>query len=352
MIRPSHIKAGIPFLIHHGILTKLNNDTTPFKGNPAIPVVGKNGLNYLETIAVRRYENLIETFQRTIGVTNVTPMHVMMNSFENIFAIERIEKPHWRLLEEMAVKYVKEDFNLIDDEILFDVEIVGFGNVTLPKSTNYEPPQPLDPDDEPNAKLEYEMNDEVHKRRFINALTAGASKKGHYIFHLAEEELNQFNPQLIELYQKMMIANDLTYYMMPDEMAQMAMSNNEEGQTGANAGSMEIRWDENGKPIVYVKAVNFPTLIHEIVKGIMEIISYIALPEGKTEQQFVIDNADHVLGEMWDLRLGPIFWEAFHGSLKLEEIGQKKMILSRLYQLETSDFFEHFNKQLKSDLDK
>lgn len=344
MIRRENVKEGIPFFIHQEIIKKLNDDSTPFKGNPALPYVGKDGLNYLETIAVKRYEDLVENFQRTVGVQNITPQHVMANAYQNVFMIDNIERPHWRKLEEMAVKYVKQDFNLLEDEILFDVEIIGLGNVKMPEDMKFEP---MEEDVDP--KFEYEMTDELHKRRFINALTAGASKKGHYIFHLAEEELAEINPRLTDFYQRMMIANDLTYYMLGDEFAKMAM---ESDMDENNAGTMEIKWDENGTPIIYARAINFPTLIHETIKGVMEIISFIAFPDGKEEQQYVINESDHVLGEMWDLRVGPSFWEIFHSSLTIDEIPQKKMILSKLYQLETSDFLEHFNKLLTSELEK
>lgn len=338
MITRSHIKEGVPFMMHSDILQKLANDETPFKNNPILPFNGKDDLNYLETVAVKRYEDLVENFQQSVGVRNITPQHVIATAYQTVFMIDQLERQHRIKLAEMAVKYVKEDFNLIDDEILFDVEIIGIGNVKLPENMSVEPPT-----EDVNPKMKYELTDELHKRRFINSLTAGASKKGHYIFHLATEDLNTINPGLTGLYQKMMIANDLTYYMLPDDYAKMSVESEADEN---NAGFMKIEWSDDGKPIIVAKAVNFPTLIHEVIKGVMEIISYLAFPDGKDEQQFIIDESDHIIGEMWDLRVGPSFWESFHSDLTPAEIPDKKLILSKLYQLDTQDFIEHFRALL------
>ena len=43
-------------------------------------------------------------------------------------------------------------------------------------------------------------NLERQKRRFINSLIQGSSKKALYLFHMVEERLNQINPDLVNLY--------------------------------------------------------------------------------------------------------------------------------------------------------
>ena len=53
-------------------------------------------------------------------------------------------------------------------------------------------------DDLENFMAAFEKFDlEKAKRRFINSLIQGASKKGHYMFHLVEEQLNTINPRLL-----------------------------------------------------------------------------------------------------------------------------------------------------------
>ena len=50
---------------------------------------------------------------------------------------------------------------------------------------------------------------EKAKRRFINHLIQGASKKGHYMYHLVRDELETVDPQLLNLYGVLMSINDL-----------------------------------------------------------------------------------------------------------------------------------------------
>ena len=64
-------------------------------------------------------------------------------------------------------------------------------------------------DDLENFMAAFEKFDlEKAKRRFINSLIQGASKKGHYMFHLVKDELENINPQLLNLYGVLMSVND------------------------------------------------------------------------------------------------------------------------------------------------
>lgn len=335
MITQNHIQRQYPFLINQMIIKKLGENQTPFANNLAIPHIDYMGLNYLEKMAVSRYEFLMDNYARAFDGYPTTPFEIAHQNMDWVYFIQSIEKPYWRDLERLAIQLIMDDFNLFQDEILFDIEIVGFGEVSMPKNMNGKPENTDD------QELKYEMNNECHKRHLINALSAGASKKGHYIFHLANERLNGLNRNLIPAYQKMMSANDIMYYIVGDEVA----NQNFDGETSnANAGYMEIKWGDDGKPIICVRSVNFPTLVHEIVKGIMEVLSFIALPEGKKNQQYVIDVCDNVLSEMWCLRLGPQFWEMFHNSLTPDEMANKKMKIAKIYGLPTNEFFTYFYK--------
>ena len=69
-------------------------------------------------------------------------------------------------------------------------------------------------DDLENFMAAFEkFNLEKAKRRFINSLIQGASKKGHYMFNLVSEELNNINPELLNLYGVLMSINDLLYWI-------------------------------------------------------------------------------------------------------------------------------------------
>ena len=100
------------------------------------------------------------------------------------------------------------------------------------------------------------FNLEKAKRRFINSLIQGASKKGHYMFNLVSEELNNINPELLNLYGVLMSINDLLYWIMPDAMTMAAA----EGGEGVQ-GSEEID-ETTDPPTIKAKGLFFPVLVH------------------------------------------------------------------------------------------
>ena len=51
------------------------------------------------------------------------------------------------------------------------------------------------------------------------------------MFHLVEEQLNNINPRLLNLYGVLMSINDLLYWIMPDQMI-MSAAESGEGCTG------------------------------------------------------------------------------------------------------------------------
>ena len=177
------------------------------------------------------------------------------------------------------------------------------------------------------------------KRRFLNQLIQGASKKGHYMFHLVEEELNEINPELINLYGVMMSINDLVYWIMPDQTTMMM------AQSGASIAGKEEVDLETDPPTVIARGITFPVLVHELVKGVMEVLAANGLPSDPNKAKRVIDSEDTLVAEVWDLRLGPVIWEKFRESYPEEILQDEKVIIqsylfSELASMDVRDFFK------------
>jgi len=166
-------------------------------------------------------------------------------------------------------------------------------------------------DDLENFMAAFEKFDlEKAKRRFINSLIQGASKKGHYMFHLVKDELENINPQLLNLYGVLMSVNDLLYWILPDQMVMMA------AESGQGMEGKEEVDETTDPPTIKAKGLFFPILVHE------------TLPY-----------------EIWDLRLGPVIWEKFMASYPeklydddLREI--QNYLFSRFSSLTTDEFFD------------
>jgi hypothetical protein len=97
----------------------------------------------------------------------------------------------------------------------------------------------------------------------------------------------------------------LGYWQFPETMMEMVMS-----EAGA-AGKTRLDSTTN-PPTVVARAVIFPFLIHEAIKGVMEFLSKQRNPENPEMVQRAMDLEDNVRDEIWDIRLGPAIWRRLY----------------------------------------
>ena len=300
--------------IHPDITEALKTRMHPLGDNNAYPVLDSalHEGNFEQQCAKKRFNDVILKYQEATGTIGTEKMkfatymqtNIMLHVFMGVMKSCEMEEPHRKQLEDLAVDIVRKDFNIGTGDVIFNVKLVGFGNVKFPDEIKSEKEDMMEPPEITEDNFEYDIDDEVQKRQFINALISGASKKGHYIFHLGKEELDAIDAKLIPIYQTLMSANDVMYYLIGNDYA----NNAAEGEEN-HAGYEKLSFDKDGTPIITVEAVNFPTLLHEIIKGVLELIATLALPDDKSMVDYIYDMADYIQAEMWYLRLGPVFWE-------------------------------------------
>jgi hypothetical protein len=179
------------------------------------------------------------------------------------------------------------------------------------------------------------FNLEKAKRRMINSLVQGAAFKGGHMYVLVSNELNRLSPELLNLYGVTQSLMEHLYWLYPDM----------EGMAGGGGGQMgQSESDpETDPPTIKAKAFTFPLLVHEIVKGIYSLYGDQGLPNDPVQRSMVVGAEDTLPAEIWDSRLGPIFWEKFRDSWpdKLYEEDQRHLqqyLFMKLSQLEAKDF--------------
>jgi len=175
---------------------------------------------------------------------------------------------------------------------------------------NREQPEQGQPEMEaPELEIELyndleQLNLERAKRRFINAMMQGASKKGHYMYHLVPDRIREItgSETLLNDYGLLMSINDSLYWQLSDQMMAGMMG-------GGGVGGKEETDRNTNPPTIRVRALNFPICVHEIIKGILEVFSYHGDPEDEELAQRVHEKEDTIEKEVWDLRLGPAIWD-------------------------------------------
>jgi hypothetical protein len=158
------------------------------------------------------------------------------------------------------------------------------------------------------------MTIEKAKRRLINNMIQGASKKGHYMYHYVADKIREItgSESLIGQYGILMSINDSLYWQLSDETMKAMMGGG--GAEGSVGGKEEV--DRNTTPpTIVARGLNFPILVHELIKGVMELFAIQGRPkdeEGNEDAETWSDvesSEDTLEKEMWDLRLGPAIWD-------------------------------------------
>jgi hypothetical protein len=285
-----------------------------------------------------------------------------MSSAMQLFGkIGQIESRNKEYLENLAVELVKKEMAIPEGAMQFDAKLIH-GGMSSAEGMRGEAEEPSAEEvkdafasaDEHQDELEAFMdsfekfNQEKAKRRFINALIGGAAKKGHYMFELVADELENINPELVRIYGMSQALLDHLYWIYPEQMAS-SMAASGQGQVGQSEVDTET-----DPPTVIARGASFPVLIHELVKGVYEIFGTHGLPDDPRQAEMVIASEDTLPAEIWDLRLGPIFWEKFLAAYPDEVFEEDKRhiqhyLFMRFSSLTPKQFFKLSNFILSGD---
>lgn len=323
-------------LIHPGKLKKINKGETPLHKNPAFP----KG-DYGEKVATKAF-GAIEKGATKAGYTLGRMGHgeVFQQLMATLRRVQGIEANHIPQLEELAVSIVLDlpEFKdareaWINGDIRIEASIV---NRLAPEKhernmRNIHAPEDSEDDIETIGlnvpEIKGEITQEIHKRRFVNMLIQGAAASKMSAYHLAADTLNQIDPTILKLYGQMVALGDLSYWMKPEDMF-----------GGGEHGGEESIDVEDGVYVVRAVAINFPLLVHELVKGMYEVVAHNVV-EDPTIRQHVYAKADVLADEEWHIMKGPAVWAHFNhiiNKLKASELIPR--VLNHLCSLSAFEF--------------
>ena len=336
---------------------------TPLSKNPAFPNIeaGQVPTTFEELVASKRFKDVVDKVKRYTGQQNISGQNAlmqlqmaMMGAVQDLF---RIQANHKEYLENLAIDLVRKEMGVRPDQLQYEAKLVGMGGIDM-SGFSKEGEEPSEEEVESNFKeKEEDLEDfisaferfdiEKAKRRFINALIQGSSKKGHYMFELVREELDRIDPRLLNLYGIVMSINDLMYWVLPEQMMDMMMS-----QSGVG-GKEEVNI-ETDPPTVKAQGLFFPILVHELIKGTMEVLGTQGLPDDPKQAEMVMSSTDTLANEIWDLRIGPVLWEKFLAAYPERLFDEdKKFIQSYLFArfsaLSADEFFKLAKMILRGD---
>lgn len=316
-----------PERMEPGIERKITSKETPFSKHPAVPTGDRD---FVELISSKRFKDSVDKVRRYLGDTTAIQgrnplmnlMGMVMGSLQQIMQIESRNKEY---LENLAVDLVKKELGIPEGSLQFDAKLVH-RPMSSAEGMKQTPDMPDEEDVEEAFKHQDDLEDfvdsfekfnlEKAKRRFINSLIQGAAFKGGHMYVLVNQELNRLNPNLSNMYGITQALMEHLYWVYPD-MESMA------GSGGGQMGQSEVD-EQTDPPTVKARAATFPLLVHELVKGVYEVFGTHGLPDDPRQAEMVIGAEDTLPAEIWDSRLGPIFWEKFQDAYPDEVFDEDK----------------------------
>lgn len=308
------------------ILYKLNNNEHPFSDNMFFS-------HNPSALAADEFKRCVELFERRCqGGGN--PMTAMMLMQE----ITLTEEPNKEELQELAINLIRNMYNVPDS-----IDLKAF----LEAKNN---PQDLDgeggDDEEEDDNLEIsnerklELIPFIEKRRILNSLVHGcAIHQWTSAYYLVQDELNEINPELLNKYNKIAaLVNYFNWMIYFEPMFDM-------GQMPITQGVNKVSVSEQK---IDAYAINFPVLIHELSKGVIDYIITAGVPNleddgvNPQELKYIYEEADKYSHEQWHYFFGPTLWRAL---LSTANVGSEDLIpiIRKMSDMNYEDLSEFCN---------
>jgi len=281
-----------------------------------------------------------------------------MRLIDNIISIQR---GHEKELEEIGISVLKKHYPILND-IELDVKIVNPDDeekMEMAQKMVEQPQEEMDfggdEDYGPDAPQE-----EINKRKIINNLMQGEAQNVHSMLYDCKEEVDKINPELINLHMRHLEINKKFDWWDQVSLEDMM----EQAPQMVNAMETDYEEDEESgetKPKIKARVLDLVMLIHEVVKGIYELIAAKAIPEDSVMANKILAKTDSLKDEQQDIRYGPYIAADLRNYLNehferimtdYREDNIKELIYGELVMLPALEFIEIVKGMLNNDTGK
>ena len=248
------------------------------------------------------------------------------------------ERPHIDLLEEIAKEIVTQAYPIIKYSKIKINASIGKGE--LPKGTPGE-------EEEEQPELPQPTLTGEKKRRIINGITQGASIRGTFAFLMFREYLDDLGEDMVNRYNEVMKS---VFGIFDDENAiAMMLALLAQGQK-SQGGESEAEFDEEtGTLTINATAICFPMLVHEIVKGLYEILSLQGFGTDAEQNKSIVGKVDQLAAEPNDMRFGKFIYDAankLYVESGIDDDRVRDFFFTELYKIDDETEFIGFVENL------
>jgi hypothetical protein len=266
------------------------------------------------------YDKTVNAFSDDI--TKVDKRKVF-NRFNKILDVcKRKEMKLRPQLEHLCSETLQEIFGIPTDEVFYSCELVD----------EIDPAREFHVKSNTDEEFEYdniesidEESIEIKKRRLLNIICIGAAS---YVFEKAQKvylsKLFELDEELPHLYNKLIKLNDYLIYI--DNVEITDKNHHQGGYVNVTLGT------EEKKSKIEVRAMLFPILLFESIKGLMELFVSNGLPDDISQAQRVVGKADILEEEPWDMRFSTGMWQLLsnRNNIEVKTIPEFMNLLSKI----------------------
>ena len=286
------------------------------------------------------------------------PMQIMGNLMQLAQQVMQLERGNEDLLEQLAYDVVYEAYPYLksnQDVIEIDAKIVPQPQVKealKPNSPNEEDIEELSIEEEEQMMLD--IADDLKKRRLINAVTQGGStfsKSAHYV---QQEYIDIIGGEgTSDKYRDLMqAALDMIDFVVGLPGMRANLGNDlEDNATGAESVFYDF---EKEKWIIKARAIVFPVLILEIVKGMYEIIGLFGFSDLERGEK-VVKYTDKIQNEPEDIAYGQMITKNLFDIINKLETNvtpeERDDFLQDIYKLSNNEFIKLMTNVINNRVD-
>jgi hypothetical protein len=115
-----------------------------------------------------------------------------------------------------------------------------------------------------------------------------------------------------------------------------------------------MEYDEEKKQfVIKAKAICFPMLVHEIVKGLYEIVGTKGFGPDKEKNQAIVNAVDKLSNEPRDLQYGKFMYDAIsklYNESDIEDARVRELFFSRIYKMPGTEFISFVENAINDEL--
>ena len=283
--------------VSSSIIDAVERGKTVYRRNDAFPETLDD--DFLEGIIMDAFNKSKEELINLKNIeTNNTKLETILSELER--KVQEIEEQVRPQLEKICYNIIVSMFNVPENSIMMDMKLVTDINYTEFNGASVDRGDKMI-DSEIGADIKG-LRGEIGKRSIITALCIGAGM--HYSIDIKKyiSDIYDINPQLGVLYKQIIAINNYLNFTTD--------SYNIDGVDKKQLGLVEITVREDESMVqLKSRALIFPVLLCETIRGMMEIFAAHGLPDDMEIAQLILSRTDYLKAEPMYMMTGEALWE-------------------------------------------